>query len=349
MVFNTVYTVKKEISKDAFLRQLLFNLASDNGTPPDVVNAKFRPVEEDVEEVIVCTAHIEMDYSASIGYDREGTHWTPDEQIKSKNLGEREQSIEATTEWTTYRGHASGEITATALNGSKMSHSDHNMIESVIKSIQSHSIDVQGEADVNDEGRENVLRECRILFKNNIRFPGDLQKNIRTNSDITVLDFCCYKLPIYTVEFTYNEKTYFAWGYACGSLNVYCKGYPCMADMDETQIEKKTRKYRMVSKATRLLFVGSLFFACIMCFVHTPWWLVMPIASLAMAIFSHRKYKDEYDRVWLSCFSIERRQDALEEAFKARSFDMLTEEERKLFWIKYHTHYAMGEESNQER
>jgi hypothetical protein len=40
MIFNTVYTVKNEISKDAFLRQLLFNLASDNRTPPDVVDAK---------------------------------------------------------------------------------------------------------------------------------------------------------------------------------------------------------------------------------------------------------------------------------------------------------------------
>ena len=347
MIFNTVYTVKNEISKDAFIRQLLFNLASDNRTPPDVVDAKFGLVEEGVEEVIVCTAHIEMDYSASIGYDREGTQWTADEQIKSrKEYEEREQRIKNTMEWTTYRGHASGDITSTALNGPTKSHSDHYMIESVIKSIQSHSIVVQGEADVNDEGRENVLRECRKLFKNNIRFPGDRQKNIRTNSDITVLDFCCYKLPIYTVEFTYNEKTYFAWGYACGSLNVYCKGYPCMADMDETQIEKKTRKYRMVSKATRLLFVGSLFFACIMCFVNTPWWLVMPIAFLAMAIFSHRKFKDEYDRIWLSCFSLETKQEALEEAFKVRSFDMITEDERKLFWINYHTDYTMGEGSN---
>ena len=252
-------------------------------------------------------------------------------------------------EWMPYRGHASGDITATALNGSKRSNSNHYVIESVIKSIQSHSIVVQGEADVNDEGREKVLRECRILFEKNIRFPEDRKKNIRTNSDITVLDFCCYKLPIYTVEFTYNEKTYFAWGYACGNLRVYCKGHPCMADMDETQIEEKTRKYRMVSKAERLLFVGSLFFACIMCFVNTPWWLVMPIASLAMAILSHRKFKDEYYRIWISCFSIETKQDALEETFKARSFDMLTEEERKLFWIEYHTDYAMSEESNQER
>ena len=97
MVYNTVYTVKKEISKDEFLRQLLYDLASENGTPPDVVDAKFRPVEEDVEEVIVCTAHIEMDYSASIGYDREGKHWTADEQIKSKDLGER-------TEYRSYYG-----------------------------------------------------------------------------------------------------------------------------------------------------------------------------------------------------------------------------------------------------
>ena len=81
--FNSSYleTFLQEIAGQPTLFATKDVLEAANGTPPDVVDAKFRPVEEDVEEVIVCTAHIEMDCSASIGYDREGKHWTADEQI----------------------------------------------------------------------------------------------------------------------------------------------------------------------------------------------------------------------------------------------------------------------------
>ena len=83
MEFDAVFTVKKETSKEEFLRKLLIELASSSKTPVDVVKAKFGEVEESVREAIVCTAHIETDYSASIGFDRTETYWTKEKKYDS--------------------------------------------------------------------------------------------------------------------------------------------------------------------------------------------------------------------------------------------------------------------------
>ncbi|MBO5892409.1 MAG: hypothetical protein J6Q30_06820 [Oscillospiraceae bacterium] len=71
MEFNAVFTVKKEIEKEAFLRQLLINLGNNAETPVDVVNAEIGEVQESIREVILCTAQVSGTCTASVGYDRQ--------------------------------------------------------------------------------------------------------------------------------------------------------------------------------------------------------------------------------------------------------------------------------------
>ena len=48
MQFDSVLTVKKEITKEAFLRKALIELAKASETPIDVVNSQFGEVRESV-------------------------------------------------------------------------------------------------------------------------------------------------------------------------------------------------------------------------------------------------------------------------------------------------------------
>lgn len=71
MDFDKVYTVKKEISKEQFMRAVLVRLASDMTVPVDAIRATFGEVRESEKEVVVCEGHVESDYTAEVGYDKE--------------------------------------------------------------------------------------------------------------------------------------------------------------------------------------------------------------------------------------------------------------------------------------
>ena len=131
MEFDAVFTVKKETSKEEFLRKLLIELASSSKTPTDVVNAKFGEVEESVREAIVCSAHVEMDYSASIGYDRVETYWTKEKRYNSSTKQYYYVDVEKTrtvTDWQPFSSHISGDKTAAAFNESYSGIYDNDII-----------------------------------------------------------------------------------------------------------------------------------------------------------------------------------------------------------------------------
>ena len=114
MEFSKVYVAKKSRSKEEFLRQSIIELASKIEAPMDVVNSTFGDVSETVREVIVCTAHVDTDYSASIGYDR-----TVEKEVYNKNSGKWETEKEKVTDWRPFSGHINGDSTSVALNSNE--------------------------------------------------------------------------------------------------------------------------------------------------------------------------------------------------------------------------------------
>lgn len=83
MEFEKVFTIEKEHSKKEFLRAAIIKIASDLDTPIDVVRAEFSEVKESVKEIILCTAHVESNYTASIGYDRKEQYQTTERKYVS--------------------------------------------------------------------------------------------------------------------------------------------------------------------------------------------------------------------------------------------------------------------------
>ena len=335
MEFDAVFTVKKETSKDEFLRELLIELASSSKTPADVVKAKFGEVEESVREAIVCSAHIEMDYSASVGYDRQETYWTKEKKYNSSTNQYYYVDVEKTrtvTDWRPFSSHISGDKTAAAFNASFSGIYDNDTIVDVIKSTNRDSIVAKGEADVDYEGLEAAKKNCAFFLEMDISYPGDHHKDTRTNSDVMVESISCYKLPYYTVEFTYNGKKYSASGFACGNPNIRAELPPNDVDV-EAQTKQITEKTQKISRGAWLGFGAAFVFACIMCAVGAPWLCILPVGTLVAAVIFNNKYNTEFNSTLdsLTIGITEAKKSALEEALVKNSFDKLSERESENF------------------
>lgn len=336
MEFDAVYTVKKETSKEEFLRQLIIELASSSKTPVDVVKAKFGEVEESVREAIVCTAHIETDYSASIGYDRLETYWTKEKKYNSSTKQYYYVDVEKTrtvTDWQPFSGHISGEKTAAAFNESYSGIYDNDIIVDVVKSTLSSNIVVKGEADVDYGGLEAAKKNCAFFLETEIRYPGDHHKDTRTNSDVTVETISCYKLPYYTVDFTYGGKKYSASGFACGNPNISAELPPNDINIEE-EVKKKTEKSEKLKKNTWLGFTASFILAGVMCFVGAPWLVVLPIGVLIASVYFHDKYNKEYNEIMTSLTTgvTVAKKTCLDDALKSHSFEKLSKQEEDEFY-----------------
>ena len=163
MDFDKVYTVNKEHSKEQFIRAAMIKLASNIDTPVDVVKADFGEVKESVKEVILCAGHVESDYTASIGYDREETYWTKEKRRNSSTNQYYYVDVEkkrTVTDWHPYSGHIGGDTVGAAINGDEEC-SAKRLIE-VVKATKDESVVEGGEAVVSQYGLEEVKKDCRM-------------------------------------------------------------------------------------------------------------------------------------------------------------------------------------------
>ena len=331
MNFDLVVTVEKETSKEEFLRKLLIELASSFKTPVEVVKAKFGEVEESVREAIVCSSHIEMDYSASIGYDRQETYWTKEKKYNSSTKEYYYVDIQKTrtvTDWQPFCGHISGDKTAAAFNEPHSGIYDNDVIADVIKSTNDNSKIVMGDAVVDYAGLEAAKKNCEFFLEMDIRYPGDHHKDTTTYSNVTVEGITCYKLPYYTVEFIYNDKKYTASGFASGNPNIKTE-FPSSDLNVEEQVKEATEKMQKLTSRLWIAFGVTFIFACIMCYFGAPWLCILPVGALVAAIYFNKKYFDEYNEKIKSLTTdiALAKMLALEDVLKSCSYEQLSEQE----------------------
>ena len=336
MKFRAVYAVEKEHSKEEFLRTLLIKLASHRDAPNDICNATFGEVKESVKEVILCDAHVESDYSASVGYDRQEEYW--DKETKYKDGRSYTVDVKKTrtvTDWKPHSGHMSGDAVCAAFNENpaRAGYNEHYRIVEVITTIKNKTIVENSDVQVTVGGLETVKRNCAIRVESGIKYPGDHHKDERTYSDVTVKELECYILPYYEVEFTYDGKEYHASGFACGEPNAESELPPNNVDIYGTvNKELKPLKISRLASwiATPVLFVLAIVIAAL---TYSSWTIVFPLITLAAAItltVLHKKKRDARLAV-LRSENMSQKLDNLKTALSSKAYAELTSEELKLF------------------
>ena len=300
MQFNTILTIQPEYSHQAFLRQLLIELGTNEDTPIDAVDVKFGEVKESIREIVLCKAKVEGECTASVGYDRKESY-IDYEEYKEK-VGDtyitRKRPVtkyKTVTDWHPFKTHYAGETMCAVYNSDAYDDEDGGRIGRVIQAITEPYMKIEGSATLSNNALDEVLDACKSSIRaDKVRLPGDHVKNKQYADQATVQEIYCYKVPYYEVTYTYKGKQYEAGGFATGRICVEAEYPP--NDIDITAVVKaKTAGRAAMQRLWWILFAASLALATVLCFfMKFPWLCPLPVVLLIIAQASSRAYERAY-------------------------------------------------------
>lgn len=334
--FQSVCTVNREVSKEEFLRALLLRLASYHDTPYDVCTAEFGEVQESRKEVIICSAHVETNYSASVGYDRKEEYWDKEKKYKNGTAYYVDvKKVRTVTDWTPFSGHTAGDKKTAAFNeaGESAAKQDHDRIAKILTSIKDESIQESDEQpEVSFAGLERAKSLAAEFVEHGIQFPGDHVRNSTATSTVSVKELTCYDFPYYEVEFTYKGKKYHAGGFACGSIEVDTEYPPNNVDIKRT-VNQEFKPFKIANAGCWLAVVAVLIAAIVLSTKGIHWfWILLPVflvVAIVVLAVGNKKYNARLN--CLQSENLKQKQEDLQKALKAYGYDDLSAEELASF------------------
>lgn len=342
-----VRKIKSEITKEAFLREALIKIAKSLDTPIDVVNSKFGEVRESFKGIIGCSAHVESDYVASIGYDRTEIYYEKEKIYDPDNDDKYEYTKKerTVTDWHPYSGHISGDSTHWKMNGDQGFTADveKRLIGQVrdILTVNEENISAEGIEAVDLISFDKLKRMCEDDVELRISFPGDHHKDTVTNAYTTVTMLVLIKVPFYEVDYTYNGKQYKIIGPACGKSIVIAE--TPNDDIDIKAVAKNdTKKYTTRKITGWCTFACSYAFSWLMFATGVYWTWFIPIIGLIVAItlhaISNKKYSERVRS--LTVDNIKLKHTELKATLSKYGYQPLTAEEERHFNVNERFTYA---------
>lgn len=252
--FTAVYSVEKQFSKNEFLRQVFISLSADAQTPVDVLSADFCEVEEYREQVIGLSAKVTVDFSCSLGYDREEEYLTL-EKYRDNGVERQRQVVKTrtVTDWSPYHTVETFDTVAYALNRSASVakyDSDESEIcgEAVNACIeQMTSTDGEYEVEISALARARSVAETEAYVRLNI--PSAKYKNESAHYDTELVTIECFDLPVYRVRYRYEGNDYYAEGFAVGAPSYSFGNRPQPEISTDDAAKNSTKKLKRVSLA----------------------------------------------------------------------------------------------------
>lgn len=328
-IFDTVYTVKREISKEQFTRALLIKLAQSEDAPTDICTAKLGEIRESVNDVIFCEGHVETDFTASVGYTREEEYWDYEKRGDSMVRVKKKRKV---TDWQPYSGHLNGDKKVVCFNRPSDDY-DEALEESelaldALRTTSENNIEKKGVAEVSSSGLSMAKKMCATAMELDIRYPGDVQKDKKASSSVTINELECYKAPYYDVRFTYGDRDYAASGFACGTPNVMTELPP--NNVDAKAIANKETKGFKVGMIISWLSVLAAFIAAVA--VGGLVWIA-PAALLVLAIVITVVGNSKYNKILFGIKNNNKalKKEGLKAALASLGLGELTPEEEERF------------------
>ncbi len=275
MQFTKVFSVKKEVSEQQFLRNVLIGLTKDEKSPSNIMKAKFGKVVEFNSEILVLSADVEVNYSGSCGYDRQEQYQT----TESKYIKEGEYytcngvtkrasysgsvrvdvvKTRTVTDWSPHNGTIKATKASFALNEDNGDEELANLFPKAFEEAKDESVVEEGNATINLSAYESAIGICERKATYEVRWPGDHHKDEKYNFKTDVDGVECYIVPCYMVEFEYNGKKYRARGLAIGKTNEVHEMPKSDGKVESIEIIEKRRKLN-VAEAEKPLKIKKLF------------------------------------------------------------------------------------------
>lgn len=272
MEFSKVYTVKKEVSEQQFLRKVLIELSKDQKSPSNVMDAKFGQVTEFTSEFLLLEADVEVNYSGSCGYDRQEQYQT----TESKHLSEGDEytiggirrrasrsgsyevdvvKMRTVTDWRPHSGTLKKHTSSVELN--EGNEDAKRLLTPFVKAMEEakdESVVEEGTASVNAAAYQSAGETCERKAKYAVSWPGDRTRDEQYNCSTDVTGVECYIVPCYKVEFVYNGKKYCAIGVAFGKANEVHKVPKADGNVESVEIieQRRASKVEVAEKPLKI-------------------------------------------------------------------------------------------------
>lgn len=238
MEFKSIFTAQKELTKEEFLRQVLIGLTEDDASPADIMEAKFGEVNEFTEELLQVITNCTVNYSGSVGYDRQEQYVDKMGSYKTVHAGERyiQDGVEkiaqvdgqvyvdvvktrTVTDWRPHSGTYNAQESMAVLNKDVDDSAMTSLLIGAIKSSKQESISKSGSSTVNAAAYKEALAECIAKAEFGVSWPGDHVKDKSFSTTHDEPETICFIVPCYVVEFEYKGKKFTAKGAAIGKAN----------------------------------------------------------------------------------------------------------------------------------
>lgn len=352
MQFDKVYTVNEQIDTQQFLRRVMLYLAAAPNSPNTITDAVFGTIKKSTKEIIVCSARVETDYSASVGYNRQEQYCTT--QTKSLSQGDYytyngiqkradhngmyEVDIVKTrtvTDWHPHSGHIGGNATGIVYNSgpSRIELDEHWELTKVFTSIGTQNMVEEGQAVLSSEGFAAAKKVCQILVEVGIEYPGDTYKDEKRNSNIDINTVVCLKLPYYEVEYEFEGKKYLASGFACNESAIKAQ-LPENNASTQAITQKSAIRIRKTKKALHISFWCVAVVALVIGIgFKLPWIGILPLALFVCAIvIPYACYKQvRHKAMTLFEDDVAVKLSRVKDYLNKHNLQPLTEEETKYF------------------
>ena len=263
--YDSYATIRPEFDKDEFKRRVLIYLGSRNDTPQDITTIDVTQVK--LVDVVFAGAKfsIDINYTATIGYDREEQYW---EKVKKRDSEGRiyytnELKTRIVTDWKPFQSRAIDEDIGfsymsgcpelkSALWGYRLRNAFYAANEYKITEINIGSKQKIPSTNISEMKRQaidNMWGEvCRQI-------PGDKHKDERKTALANLTFSCVYKFPMYVIEYTYNQKKYVMGQFAYGKKgDMLFNEIPTDNKNAIEVVEDKTTSTRIMSKIFGFLF-----------------------------------------------------------------------------------------------
>ena len=228
MAKRNIFVRKPDKTHEDFIRELIVKLSSEESTPTDVLDADFGEVTETFRDILGISAHVETDFTCSIGYDRYEEYWDKERKYNSSTQSYYYEDVKRTrkvTDWQPYSGHTSGDAMGYAFNEHQANTNNYlyenSEIESMmVKSNKDDFIDSGEEVDINEEAFERTKDYCEFNVRLHTDLPGDDHRDWDGKSDVDVKGIWLFRLPYYNLTFTHKGQNYSASAASFGELVV---------------------------------------------------------------------------------------------------------------------------------
>ena len=251
MKADSVLKIQKEHTTKDFLRSAAIYLAKEKATPTDILEVQFSQVEEFEQEYLVMSGEASVDYTCSIGYDRQEIYY---EQVKKYNSSTKsyyytnEKRTRTVTDWQPHSGHnQSKELSVVANADEQEGYRSEREILNCYRTCKEESRQVvEIEMEINPNAYEMAKFGCIAGCFYSVKLPGDRQRDKDYNGTVDVESVLGLIVPEYAAHYEYQGNTYKMSAIAAGELNVHTE-YPNISADVSKEAKESVKQFKMFS------------------------------------------------------------------------------------------------------